>query len=103
MHPCTGCVACGYEGPCVQKDDVEMIRQKLLASDMVVFATPLYYYGMSAQLKLVVDRFCAYNSSLNSRHLKSALLTVAGSHCNHMAVNVDCICLRNLSAIGENV
>lgn len=77
IHPCTGCVACGYEGPCVQKDDVEMIRQKLLASDMVVFATPLYYYGMTAQLKTVVDRFCAYNSSLNSRHLKSALLTVA--------------------------
>ena len=44
---------------------------------MVVFATPLYYYGMTAQLKAVVDRFCAYNSSLNRRHLKSALLTVA--------------------------
>ena len=77
IHPCTGCVACGYEGPCVQKDDIEQIRTKLLASDMVVFATPLYYYGMSAQLKTVVDRFCAYNSSLNSRHLKSALITVA--------------------------
>ena len=77
IHPCTGCVACGYEGPCVQHDDVEMIRRKLLNADMVVFATPLYYYGMSAQLKTVVDRFCAYNSSLNSRHLKSALLTVA--------------------------
>ena len=77
IRPCIGCVACGYEGPCVQKDDVEGIRQKLLSSDMVVFATPLYYYGMSAQLKTVVDRFCAYNSSLNSRHLKSALLTVA--------------------------
>ncbi len=77
IHPCVGCVKCGYEGPCVQKDDVEMVRKKLLASDMVVFATPLYYYGMSAQLKTVVDRFCAYNSSLNSRHLKSALLTVA--------------------------
>ena len=61
----------------MQKDDVELIRKRLLASDMVVFATPLYYYGMSAQLKTVVDRFCAYNSSLNSRHLKSALLTVA--------------------------
>lgn len=34
-----------------------MIRQKLLASDMIVFATPLYYHGMSAQLKLVADRF----------------------------------------------
>ena len=77
IHPCTGCVACGYEGPCVQKDDVEKIKAKLLASDMVVFATPLYYYGMSAQLKTVVDRFCAYNGSLNSRNLKSALLTVA--------------------------
>ncbi len=77
IHPCIGCVACGYEGPCVQKDDVEIIREKLLSSDMVVFATPLYYYGMSAQLKTVVDRFCACNSSLNSKHLKSALLTVA--------------------------
>lgn len=77
IHPCVGCITCGYEGPCVQKDDVDMIRAKLLSSDMVVFATPLYYYGMSAQLKTVVDRFCAYNSSLNRRHLKSALLTVA--------------------------
>lgn len=77
IRPCTGCVSCGYEGPCVQKDDVETIRRKILSADMVVFATPLYYYGMSAQLKTVVDRFCAYNSSLNSRHLKSALLTVA--------------------------
>ncbi len=77
IHPCIGCVRCGYEGPCVQKDDVEQIREKLLRSDMVVFASPLYYYGMTAQLKAVVDRFCAYNSSLNRRHLKSALLSVA--------------------------
>ena len=77
IHPCIGCVRCGYEGPCVQKDDVEQIRGKLLGADMVVFATPLYYYGMTAQLKAVVDRFCAYNSSLNGRHLRSALLTVA--------------------------
>ena len=77
IHPCIGCAACGYEGDCVQKDDNEHIRNSLLSCDMVVFATPLYYYGMSAQLKTVVDRFCAYNSSLNRRHLKSALLTVA--------------------------
>lgn len=48
---------------------MEIIRQQLLQSDMVVFATPLYYYGMTAQLKTVVDRFCAYNSSLNRRHI----------------------------------
>ena len=77
IRPCLGCVRCGYEGPCVQKDDMLLVREKLLAADMVVFATPLYYYGMSAQLKTVVDRFCAFNSSLNRKHLKSALLAVA--------------------------
>ena len=77
VHPCTGCISCGYEGPCAQKDGMERIRNTLLSSDMVVFATPLYYYGMSAQLKTVVDRFCAFSSSLNSRGLRSALLSVA--------------------------
>lgn len=77
IKPCIGCVACGYEGPCVQKDDNEKIREAILSADMIVFATPLYYYGMSAQLKIVIDRFCAYNSSITRKHMKSALLTVA--------------------------
>lgn len=77
IKPCIGCVACGYEGPCVQKDDNEIIKAALLNADIVVFASPLYYFGMTAQLKAVVDRFCSYNSSLNRKHLKSALLTVA--------------------------
>ena len=77
IHPCTGCIHCGYEGPCVQKDDVEEIRQMILAADMLVFVTPLYYYGMSAQLKIMIDRFCAFNSSIQRKRMKSALLTVA--------------------------
>ena len=77
IHPCTGCIHCGYQGPCVQKDDMETIRGEILGADMLVFATPLYYYGMSAQLKTLVDRFCAFNSSLQSKRMKSALLTVA--------------------------
>ena len=77
IKACTGCVACGYEGPCVQKDDNEKIKLALLNADMVVFATPLYYFGMTAQLKTIVDRFCAYNSSLHSKNLKSALISVA--------------------------
>ena len=77
IHPCIGCIHCGYEGPCVQKDDVEAIREKILDADMLVFATPLYYYGMSAQLKTMIDRFCAFNSSIQRKHMKSALLAVA--------------------------
>lgn len=77
IRPCTGCVRCGYEGPCVQKDDVERARSLILSADMVVFVTPLYYYGMSAQLKTLIDRFCAFNSSIQSKHMKSTLISVA--------------------------
>ena len=34
IHPCIGCIHCGYEGPCVQKDDVEQFRQDILEADM---------------------------------------------------------------------
>ena len=77
IHPCTGCIRCGYEGLCVQKDGVEVIRKKILDADMLVFVTPLYYYGMSAQLKTMIDRFCAFNSSIQRKHMRSALLAVA--------------------------
>ena len=77
IHPCTGCIHCGYEGPCVLKDDVETFRKDILEADMMVFVTPLYYYGMSAQLKTLIDRFCAFNSSIQRKHMKSALLTAA--------------------------
>lgn len=78
IRPCTGCVACGYGvRPCVQRDDMAGVLQKILSADMVVFATPLYYYGMAAQLKAVIDRFCSENSAVTGRRLKAALLTVA--------------------------
>lgn len=77
IKPCTGCISCGYDGPCVQKDDMEEIKREILRSDMVVFVTPLYYYGMSAQLKILVDRFCAFNGSIQRKRMKSALLSAA--------------------------
>lgn len=77
IHPCFGCVKCGYNSPCVQNDDMTMIKESLLTSDMIVLATPLYYYGFSAQLKTVIDRFCAFNMSLQRKNLKSALIAVS--------------------------
>ena len=78
IRPCAGCVACGYGArPCAQRDGMAEILRKILAADMVVFATPLYYYGMTAQLKAVIDRFCSENSAITGRHLKTALLAVA--------------------------
>ena len=58
-------------------DDMDLLRGRILGCGMIVFATPLYYYGMSAQLKTVIDRFCSRNSSITAKRLKSALLAVA--------------------------
>ena len=77
IHPCTGCIRCGYEGPCAQKDDMERIRKSILSADMLAFVTPLYYYGMSAQLKTLVDRFCAFNASIQRKHMKSVFISAA--------------------------
>lgn len=77
LHPCLGCDACGMSGPCVQKDDMAELRRQILASDMVVFVTPLYYFGMSAQLKTVIDRFYSFNGQLSSVGLKTALIATA--------------------------
>ena len=43
VSPCGGCVACGYDGPCVKRDDMARIGAALLEADMLVLATPLYY------------------------------------------------------------
>ena len=45
MHPCIGCEHCGMNGECVHSDDNHIIRDTLLESDMVVFVTPIYYFG----------------------------------------------------------
>ncbi len=77
IHPCLGCEHCGMDGSCAQKDDMRQIRDALLSSDMAVFVTPMYYFGMSAQLKMVIDRFYSFTMKLSAKHLKTALITAA--------------------------
>lgn len=77
LHPCMGCDACGMSGECVQKDDMAEIKEKILDTDMLVFVTPLYYFGMSTQLKMVIDRFYSFNSELSTKGLKTALIVAA--------------------------
>ena len=77
IHPCMGCGHCGMNGTCVFKDDNAVVREALLHADMAVFVTPIYYFGMSAQLKMAVDRFYSYTTVLSGKHLKTALITAA--------------------------
>ena len=53
---CKGCLACQKTMKCVIRDDVSGILEKVRAADTVVFATPIYYYELSGQLKTLLDR-----------------------------------------------
>lgn len=56
---CRGCNACQKLGRCVIKDDVNEIMSKVLEADVVCWATPIYYYEMSGQMKVLIDRMNA--------------------------------------------
>ena len=53
---CRGCLACQKTERCVIQDDVNAIVQKMLSADVLVFATPIYFYEMSGQMKTLLDR-----------------------------------------------
>ncbi len=57
VHGCLGCNACRYGKPCVQRDGFSKLIPKLLAADCVVFASPLYFWTISSQLKAFIERF----------------------------------------------
>ena len=53
---CIGCLACQKTQKCVLKDDAVAIAEKMMNADTLVFVTPIYYYGMSGQMKTLLDR-----------------------------------------------
>lgn len=75
-HPCRGCDTCGMDGDCIFNDAIQTkLMPQMLAADLLVLVTPLYYFGMSAQLKTVVDRFYSRTTKLSGK--KSLLLATA--------------------------
>ena len=77
-----GCLACEYchtkgEGKCIQKDDLEKIMPAYLESDMVVFASPIYYFAPTAQLEAAWQR--VYFIGKPANETKAALLLSSGS------------------------
>ena len=75
-HPCRGCDQCHMDGPCIWKDDIEnALMPKMLEADLLVLTTPLYYFGMSAQLKTIVDRFYSRTGRLHGKKSNSSITT----------------------------
>lgn len=57
---CFGCYYCSnHGGECVQKDDMAQVLQKMIDADVIVLASPVYFYSIDAQLKALIDRTVA--------------------------------------------
>lgn len=56
INYCSGCGVCNNTHNCVQKDDMADILNKMVAADVIVLATPVYFYSMDGQMKTMIDR-----------------------------------------------
>ena len=77
-----GCIACEYchtkgHGSCVQKDDMQQIYNLLNEAEMLVLASPIYYHGISGQLKCVIDRFYSAAYPTKPPHLKKVAMILS--------------------------
>ncbi len=77
-----GCLACEYchgkgEGTCIQKDDMVKVMPAYKEADMVVFASPIYYFDMTAQLSAAIQRVYAIGKP--AKAAKAALLLSSAS------------------------
>lgn len=81
LQPCTGCYKCIRKkgDPCVQKDDMHNIYAAFGNADTIVFASPLYWWQFSAQMKVVIDRMLAIGAQDNMvlPHKNCAMLIAA--------------------------
>ena len=79
VNPCIGCNTCfDREGnECFQKDDMTKVYEKLKMADVLVIASPVYFYGVSAQLKALIDRL--HTPMRNEFKLKKLALILVGA------------------------
>lgn len=67
INYCTGCGACFKNSVCSQKDDMAEILEKMIAADVIVMATPVYFYTMCGQMKTLIDRTCARYREISNK------------------------------------
>lgn len=79
VNPCIGCNSCftRENHNCFQNDDMPAIYDKLKTADMLVVASPVYFYGISAQLKAIIDRL--HTPMRNEFQIKKLALILVGA------------------------
>ncbi len=88
IAPCIACEACLRNGgTCVQKDDMADILQKIIDADTIVLSTPVYYYSVSAQLKVMIDRTLAGGGKMKGKEFYFIATAADGKNAMECTMN----------------
>lgn len=114
---CLGCMSCQKNGgKCVQKDDMTEILPKMVRADVLVLATPIYFYSVNAQLKVLIDRTCPQYTSISNKKayfiatcaddrkesMDAAIATFRGFlDCLDNVEEAGIICATGVTAVGD--
>ena len=80
LSGCCACDGCKQNGGhCVCPDESDAVIQKIVQADAVIFGTPVYWWGMSAQLKMVVDKFYSQDSQFKTMKKKIGVVVVGAN------------------------
>ena len=78
ISPCLACYGCRGTGVCVQKDDMAAILDKMVEADVLVLATPVYFYSMDGQLKTLIDRTLPRYTEIRDKEVYFIATAAAG-------------------------
>lgn len=101
---CRACYACKGSGVCVIKDDMTDLLQKMIDSDVIVLASPVYFYSIDAQLKAVIDRTVARWTEIRDKEFYY-IVTAADSELESAETTLACFrgfaeCVEGAQEIG---
>lgn len=80
LSPCHACYACRKTGRCVQKDGMDEILEKLIQADVILLTTPVYFYSMDAQMKILIDRSLARYQEIKNKTFYFAVTAADPTH-----------------------
>lgn len=82
--PCQACERCkAKEGKCVFNDDTNDMVEKVIAADVILFVTPVYFWGVTAQIKVAIDKlYCLSGYSGNLEGKKVGIISIGGAALN---------------------
>lgn len=88
INYCLGCGVCNNTHVCVQKDDMKGLLDKMVDADVIVLATPVYFYTMDAQLKTFIDRCVPRYTEISNKEIYF-IVAAADTNKNNLAPTIE--------------